>query len=729
MAAGRADLPAKQAPSLRKQVEDWGKPTSFGGSTSFDGVASSLKVLEKVRRRGHHVPDSQAARRHWADGANEQLSMSQQRRRYRHIRNAKTPTLSSAARDQQRFLDGQATEMRARSAPLDSLASSWSDLQLSSPSRGPSRAGLASRAGTLASRQGSRQVSWASARGGTADGSRGGNVLQGEIQRLQSQIRDIKTAVTDGFDDEFSSAARRGAAPWGLRTTSEAGARATEAAGTRRSTLSGAGSGIGGMDSVPPLADSSGMMGSSGGGFLSGQSIDVMLVDGFWAAASSGEEDSLPNLSSRAGTPSRGGGSRGSNGRSRPTTPLGLLLSEQTALGGGGTGVPPGRGRRDSTTGRPLQLPLNELANGRSSRRGSRDEVSLSRRGSASSRQDDLAQSRPGTRESQRSARSSKSPSRPGSREGQRSRPGSREGQVSQSPSRPGSRESLGRRGSGDILGGLGQGRPGSREKQQRMGSGGMQRQTKQRDTSLRKPGTALSRAKTPSQGTASDFRGLAARNEFFQIYKDEQGLRQEEGTEAPLLDSARHVYLSTCDAHNVMPLPLLIADPSRGDEEGCVNLDSYQLGDKVASAYTKGLVRMVQQGVKVEELDMSNNSLTGIGAQAVAQAVTRCPLLLVLNLSSNRIGNDGAEAIADALQSHPALSDLCLERNQLGDANASAILNGAAVHPSLTKLDLSDNLLGDRPGVRAQAPHHNVIYKDVFLTDCWSIRACSVRL
>ena len=52
---------------------------------------------------------------------------------------------------------------------------------------------------------------------------------------------------------------------------------------------------------------------------------------------------------------------------------------------------------------------------------------------------------------------------------------------------------------------------------------------------------------------------------------------------EAPLLDSARHVYLSTCDAHNVMPLPLLIADPSRGDEEGCVNLDSYQVVQQTA--------------------------------------------------------------------------------------------------------------------------------------------------
>ena len=488
-----------EPPSLRKQVEDWGQPTSFGGSTSFDGVASSL--VENARRR--HAPEQHAARRrHWADGANEQLSKSQQRRRYRHIRNAKTPTLSSAARDQQRFLDGQRTEMRARSAPMDSLASSWSDLQLSSPSRGPSRA---SRTGSLASRQGSRGAASRAGRGRTADGPRGGDVRKSEIQRLQSQIRDIKTAVTDGFDDEFSSAARRdGAAPWGLRTTSEAGTRATQAAGTRRSTLSGAGSAMAmGIDSVPPLADSSGMMNSSSGSFLSGQSIDVMLVDGFWAAASSGEEDSLPNLSSRAGTPLslRGGDSRGSNGngrnRSRPTTPLGLLLSEQqTALGGSGTGAPPpGRGRRDSTTGRPLQLPLNGLANGRSSRRGS-----------ASSRQDDLSQSpsRPGSRESQRSARSSREPpSRPGSREGQRSRPGSREGPAS----RPTSRESLGRRGSGDILGGLGQGRPGSREKQQqqqqRTGSGGIQRQQQQqqqRDTSLRKPGTALSRAKTPAQ-------------------------------------------------------------------------------------------------------------------------------------------------------------------------------------------------------------------------------------
>ena len=508
--------------------------------------------------------------------------------------------------------------------------------------------------------------------------------------RIRARPTDAGNAcsVTEGFDDEFSAAAR--AAPWGLRSSSEAGTRATEAVAKRRSgALSPA------MSAPYSCPDRHTALHPSGSSFVSGQAIDVMLVDGFWATASSGEDDSLPTLSSRAGTPLTGrrGDSRGSS-RNRPMTPLGVLLTEQRWALGQKPGEHANRSRRDSTTGRPLHPAFPcESERGQDARPGSRD----STRDDASQTGSHEGHSRPSSRETQRSARDAASrpgsrefPSRPGESLG---RTGSRESQRDRdAPSRPGSREFPSRPGSRENLA-----RPGSRESLGRTGSRESQRGA--RDTSLRHNRSVDPRKPKNVQGNAKDFCGLAARNAFFQIFKDEKQLSSMEGTDAPLLDSARHVFVSACDAHQIMPLPLLIADPSRGDEEGCVNLNSYQIGDSAAVAYTKGLVRMVQQGVKMEELDLSNNSLTHIAAKAIAQAMPLCPGLKVLNLSSNRIGYEGAGALAAALRVHPILEDLCLERNQLGDRSASVVLEAVAVHPSLTKLDLSDNMLGDRPG------------------------------
>ena len=156
---------AAAAADLRTQLEDWGKPTSFGASTSFAGVAQSLKVVDSVRRQPAAAPAR--GRRDWAAPAQEQLSKSQQRRRFRcvpsrrcparadrsllhgaflhlsgnlplstanpprrHVRNAKTPTLSQASRERGRFLDGQ---VRATTAQQRGRGAAAADTPLRSP--------------------------------------------------------------------------------------------------------------------------------------------------------------------------------------------------------------------------------------------------------------------------------------------------------------------------------------------------------------------------------------------------------------------------------------------------------------------------------------------------------------------------------------------------------------------------------------------------------------------
>lgn len=80
---------AAAAADLRTQLEDWGKPTSFGASTSFAGVAQSLKVVDSVRRQPAAAPAR--GRRDWAAPAQEQLSKSQQRRRFRCVPSHRCP--------------------------------------------------------------------------------------------------------------------------------------------------------------------------------------------------------------------------------------------------------------------------------------------------------------------------------------------------------------------------------------------------------------------------------------------------------------------------------------------------------------------------------------------------------------------------------------------------------------------------------------------------------------
>ena len=86
----------------------------------------------------------------------------------------------------------QRTGMRARSAPLDTLANSWAALE----TRAPSRAGTVSRAGSRASRQGPRAAASRGSHGMPQSGRSGPHRDErtNEIQRLQNEIRSIKTA-------------------------------------------------------------------------------------------------------------------------------------------------------------------------------------------------------------------------------------------------------------------------------------------------------------------------------------------------------------------------------------------------------------------------------------------------------------------------------------------------------------------------------------------------------
>jgi hypothetical protein len=92
------------AADLRAQVEDWGKPTSFGGSTSFSGVVQSLKVLDAAARTRQPAALAPADNRNWAAPAQAQLSKSQQRRQFRSGTSTTKPRAPTLASESPRLL-------------------------------------------------------------------------------------------------------------------------------------------------------------------------------------------------------------------------------------------------------------------------------------------------------------------------------------------------------------------------------------------------------------------------------------------------------------------------------------------------------------------------------------------------------------------------------------------------------------------------------------------------
>lgn len=76
----------------------------------------------------------------------------------------------------------------------------------------------------------------------------------------------------------------------------------------------------------------------------------------------------------------------------------------------------------------------------------------------------------------------------------------------------------------------------------------------------------------------------------------------------------------------------------------------------------------------ELTDLDLSRNSISDVGAKALATGIATCVSLTTIVLSSNQIGNDGAIEIGKAITHCPQLKELLLFDNQIGDAGLSAL-------------------------------------------------------
>lgn len=157
----------------------------------------------------------------------------------------------------------------------------------------------------------------------------------------------------------------------------------------------------------------------------------------------------------------------------------------------------------------------------------------------------------------------------------------------------------------------------------------------------------------------------------------------------------------------STLPLPLLVdtgtlarnlpVAAGRADDVELLvlNRNGQRMGNTMMVSYAEGLRRLVAQGVKVSEMHLANNWLSGDGAVGICRALAGFSFLKLLDLGGNRIGTSGATAVADLLDQQTELQTLSLAKCELGDRAAACIIQAMVKHRHLTRVDLSHNGIG----------------------------------
>ncbi|NXK93531.1 DRC5 protein, partial [Formicarius rufipectus] len=120
------------------------------------------------------------------------------------------------------------------------------------------------------------------------------------------------------------------------------------------------------------------------------------------------------------------------------------------------------------------------------------------------------------------------------------------------------------------------------------------------------------------------------------------------------------------------------------------LNLSHNLIRDKGAQALGKLISRS-----RLETLDLCNNQISHLGAQALAQALAEKSTLTSLNLRLNCVEDKGGEAIARALLTNTTLKSIHLGSNNLSEPTATLFSQVLAQNTTLRSINFSCNHLG----------------------------------
>jgi len=117
------------------------------------------------------------------------------------------------------------------------------------------------------------------------------------------------------------------------------------------------------------------------------------------------------------------------------------------------------------------------------------------------------------------------------------------------------------------------------------------------------------------------------------------------------------------------------------------LDMSDNSLSDKCAQMIARGLVKLNS----LTSLVLSHNEISNQGAHDLALVLTTSPIKY-LDLSDNKIGADGVQYIAMCCEKRKSIEYLNLSSNQLGDKGVVSIAQIVEHVPSLKHLDISGN-------------------------------------
>lgn len=105
----------------------------------------------------------------------------------------------------------------------------------------------------------------------------------------------------------------------------------------------------------------------------------------------------------------------------------------------------------------------------------------------------------------------------------------------------------------------------------------------------------------------------------------------------------------------------------------------------------------------ETRDLDVSSQCYKDIDVIIISYLMKNNSSITKLNLSLNSISNDGAEALANILKKNDTLTNLNLANNDIGDSGASFLGKSLEINNGIKTLNLGDNDIRDE-GIKAIA-------------------------
>jgi len=129
------------------------------------------------------------------------------------------------------------------------------------------------------------------------------------------------------------------------------------------------------------------------------------------------------------------------------------------------------------------------------------------------------------------------------------------------------------------------------------------------------------------------------------------------------------------------------------------LHLGSNKIGCNGVSVLARALLRLHDLGVckaSSFQLFLSENNISGPGAECLAVVLEKTGVLGYLELSINRIGSDGATALSSGLACNKSLHYLQLEHNNIGNIGAAALATAIRHNTALRCLDIQSCEIGE---------------------------------